>query len=223
MTSEITIRRIAPKDRQAVRHICCATADRGQPLASFYSDCEFVADLMTRYYTDVAPAFSWVAESDGQVIGYLLAAPDSEAARRTVAWRIGPRAVLRALARGALWRAETWRMLAATRQNRRGFEARRRIRLEEYPAELHVNIMDGFRGRHVGVRLMRACLSQLASAGVAGVHANVRSDNPGGRAFFERMGFRAIGEYVTTFPAKGGTQQVEVSVYARTMDASIRP
>jgi hypothetical protein len=71
------IRPYGPADRPAVRRICEDTADRGAPLAWLRQDREFVVDLVTRYYTDYEPESTWVAESDGRVIGYLTAALDN--------------------------------------------------------------------------------------------------------------------------------------------------
>ena len=68
---DIIIRPYEARDRSAVRQICCDTADRGNPVESILPERDMVADLMSRYYTDYEPQATWVAECDGQVIGYL--------------------------------------------------------------------------------------------------------------------------------------------------------
>ena len=99
----IAIRPYEPRDRAAVREICCDTADGGEPSERFFPDREVLADLVTRYYTDFAPQTSWVAEQDGQVMGYLTGCLDTRRSLRTTLWRIVPAAFLKAIGRGLFW------------------------------------------------------------------------------------------------------------------------
>jgi hypothetical protein len=52
MTSQVVIRPSEQRDREAVREICCDTADGGERVESFFPDREVFADLLTLYYTD---------------------------------------------------------------------------------------------------------------------------------------------------------------------------
>src|SRR3989442_159990 len=47
------VRLYEPRDRAAVREICCDTADSGEPVETFFPDREGFADVLTRYYTDL--------------------------------------------------------------------------------------------------------------------------------------------------------------------------
>ena len=211
---DIRIRPYRREDRAAVREICLQTADRGAPVEHLYSDREFVADLLTRYYTDFEPGYSWVGTDGDSVVGYLMGAPDTDRQQRTLALRIGPSAILRAIARGALFRAETWRMLRAARWN--GRQIRRAApALAAYPANLHIDIFDAYRARHLGARLVATFLPRLQQHGIPGVRATVRADNPGACRFFERMGFSPAVKYAMTWPVQGAVQNVETIVYAR--------
>ena len=113
MADGTRIRAYERRDRAAVRHLCCETALRGEPVDSLFSDREVVADLLTRYYTDHEAQACWVAEGDGRVVGYLTGCLD----RRRYLWVhsacVVPRASLQAIASGALCRRETWRLLRA--------------------------------------------------------------------------------------------------------------
>ena len=154
MNDGVVIRPYAARDRTIVRQICRDTADRGSPAPNFYPDRELVADLVTRYYTDLDPHYSWVAETDGRVIGYVTAAPDTRAFRRAMYWRVGPPAILKAIFRGALFTRSAWAMLALAFKPRGQKVIPHPPLPPAYPAHLHINIVDGFRGRHVGERLM---------------------------------------------------------------------
>ena len=211
--SEIPIRPYTFRDRAVVRSICCATADRGRPLENIYPDCELVADLVTRYYTDIEPGFSWVAGEEGQVAGYLTGAPDTRRCNRIMAFRVGPRAVLAAMGRGALRRRQNWLMLKALALTPGCLLTRRHFALDDFPAHLHIDILAAYRGRGVGRRLMAEFLVQLKEAGRRGVHAFVRSDNSSACSFFERQGFRALDRCSLPLPQNGGAGSVPNIVY----------
>jgi ribosomal protein S18 acetylase RimI-like enzyme len=214
MSGAIQIRPLEPRDREAVRRICIATADRGRASGELYPDDELAADLLTTYFTDVDPGWSWVAEADGQVVGYVTAA-DNRRFRRAFIWRIIPRAVCRAIGRGALWHKTTWQLgWGALRAWVRG-TARWPKTPRDYPAHLHIDILGDHRGQHVGRRLMEACLDTLRKAGSAGVTAPVRADNPAACAFFDRMGFQVLGHYTIGLPLKGQVELVQVQIYGK--------
>jgi L-amino acid N-acyltransferase YncA len=66
------IRRYEPRDREAIRHLCCETGFLGKPIDPVFEDRELFADYLTNYYTEVEPESSFVIEHDGVVKGYLL-------------------------------------------------------------------------------------------------------------------------------------------------------
>ncbi len=212
--ADVVIRPYEARDRAAVRAICCDTADRGKPVESFFSDRELIADLVTRYYTDFEPETCWVADAGGTVAGYLTGALDTSRQERILHRRIVPRALLRAFARGALFRAETWRMFVALLRSREGYASRGPVAVE-YPAHLHIDVLDGYRGQRVGQRLMDAFLGRLRERGVGGVHATVRGDNPKACTFFERMGFGVVGGYGIFMHFDGRMRGVPIVVYGR--------
>src|SRR6266446_5796357 len=69
---KVEIRRYAPKDRQAVRALCCATGFLGRPIDPVFEDHELFADYLTSYYTDCEPESAFVLTVNGEVHGYLL-------------------------------------------------------------------------------------------------------------------------------------------------------
>ena len=68
----ISIRPYEPRDRDAVRRLCCETGFLGKPIDPVFEDRELFADYLTSYYTDVEPESAFVLEQDGDVKGYLL-------------------------------------------------------------------------------------------------------------------------------------------------------
>ncbi len=183
------IRPYEKSDRAAVRDLACATADAGRPLDWLIPDKVFLADILTRYYTDFEPESTLVADVDGRVAGYLNGCRDSRVWGVRMARRIVPAAVALALWRGLIWRPEIRRLLML---NWREYEWHRRSaapRMEECPAHLHVNVAPGARGSGMGAGLLERFLATLRQAGVPGVRVSVRADNKSGLNFFRRHGF----------------------------------
>lgn len=188
----IHVRHYEPRDRAAIREICCDTADAGRPVENFFHDREFIADVVTRYYTDFEPANCWVAEAGGIVVGYLTGSVRDGRAARVTAWRIVPVAALRAILCGALVRRSTWRMLRSLWQTWR----RRGVAPPVAPAHVHINVRAEWRGRQVGRQLWEKFAARVTGR----VTASVRADNAGGRRFFESLGFVAVGRQPLVLP-----------------------
>lgn len=181
------IRLYQPADRPTVRRLAWETADRVALAPAQSLDPELLADLLTGYYLRWEPQATWVAEADGQLIGYLTGCLNERRYARLMSWRVVPGAVWRAWMRGRLRSLSLWRRTAAWLLALRRQEMRRVPR--PYPAHLHVNLDARFRQQGIGQRLVERFLAQARSAGVAGVCAGVRAENAGARRFFERLGF----------------------------------
>jgi ribosomal protein S18 acetylase RimI-like enzyme len=72
LPEDVIIRKYEPRDREAVRWLCCETGFLGKPIDPAFEDRELFADYLTSYYTDCEPESSLVVEMDGRVKGYLL-------------------------------------------------------------------------------------------------------------------------------------------------------
>ena len=191
------IRPYEPRDRDAVRRISYDTADAGASGAGISSDREFIEDLLTAYYTDYEPESLFVLEADGKVVGYLEGCLDTRRQLRITMRRILPRAAIRALARGAIFHADIWRLAGSAFRTILAAGTHRGADLDQYPAHLHVNILDGYRGRKAGNDLMERFFDRARAAGVHGVHLSVREDNAPARRFFENAGFTAMSRQPT--------------------------
>ena len=212
MSDETVVRLFQSQDRAAVREICCDTADSGRPVERFFPDREVFADLLTSYYTDIEPHASWVAvgrvpprgavsgdvacngtRGESEVVGYLTGCLNTRRFLRAMAWRIAPRAFVKALERGTVWHPLTLRLLSANLGNWLRGAFRRTVPLRDYPAHLHINLRRDFRGQRVGQHLLERFFEQVQQARVNGVHAGVSADNAAGRRFFESFGFVELG------------------------------
>lgn len=69
---DINVRSYEPRDREAIRRLCCETGFLGKPIDPVFEDRTLFADYLTAYYTDVEPEAALVLEQAGEVKGYLL-------------------------------------------------------------------------------------------------------------------------------------------------------
>jgi GNAT superfamily N-acetyltransferase len=212
MDEHAIIRRYQLSDRPAVREISWDTADQGRTVDLYFHDHEAVADILTRYYTDWEPQSLWVAECEGIVVGYLTGCLDTRRCNRLMKRKIGPQVVAGAIGRGALWRAETWR-LAVALTGTALLGGMPKVDLEQYPAHLHINLRPGFRGRGLGRQLVEQFRRQAQDHDIRGIHLVAWGDNESGRRFFEAMGFRLLRQQPLLLPQGWGFKKTSTVVY----------
>jgi len=215
MSHDAIIRKYRAEDREAVREISWNTADKGRTVDLYFHDHETVADVLTRYYTDWEPGSLWVAECDRAVVGYLTGCLDTHRCNHVMKWKVAPKAAAGAISRGALWRAETWRLLAAfARTALRGGTPK--VDVDAYPAHLHINLRQGFRGRGLGRQLIEHFRQQAQEQDIRGIHLVAWGENAEGRRFFEAMGFRLLREQPLVLPEGKGYKITSTVVYGWT-------
>ena len=213
--AEVVIRSYEPRDRAAVRHICCETADAGGPVENFFHDREVIANLVTRYYTDFEPQHSWVAERSGQVVGYLTGALDGRRALRMTLWRVVPATVMGALFCATICRRETWRLLRAWLHTCWARRLRYGGASGMGGAHLHVNLLPEARGAKVGARLVERFLDQVRASGGKTVESHTRRDNVAACRFFERLGFTEVAHQKLVLPSPTGYRVTDAVTYAK--------
>jgi GNAT superfamily N-acetyltransferase len=197
LNNNISAHLYKPEDRLAVRDISYGTADGGCSAENIFQDREALADFLTLYYTDYEPRSLWVAEYEGKAVGYLSGCLDSRRYTRVMAWQVLPYVIIIAVLRGALWRWQTWKLLKAVGWMFCRGQFIRHISFDKYPAHLHVNVREGFRGKKVGKYLVERFISQVKAAGLKGIHLSVHEDNIPAHKFFEHLGFVELSRYPT--------------------------
>jgi GNAT superfamily N-acetyltransferase len=212
MGDQTIIRKYRAEDREAVREISWNTADKGRTVDLYFHDHETVADVLTRYYTDWEPQSLWVADCDGAVVGYLTGCLDTRRCNRMTAWKVVPRAAAGAIGRGALWRGETWRLAAAFLRTAL-LGGTPKVDLNTYPAHLHINLRQGFRGCGLGRQLIEQFRGQVLDQGLRGIHLVAWGENQDGRRFFESMEFRLLREQPLVLPEGWGFRRTSTVVY----------
>lgn len=213
-----TIRPFEPKDKCALFHIAAETAFFGAPIETFLDDRRLFNNIFYRYYTDFEPEHAWIAETDGQVVGFLTGCIDSRQQGKTVWRRLLPD-LLTEIARGQYrigrktMRYALQLGLGTLRSEIPAADA------DQYPAHLHINLDPAYRGRSLGRRLMEAYLDQLAELKVPGVHLHTTNINRAACTLYERMGFDLIAERATSVWKEWVNEPVFSRLYARRITA----
>lgn len=184
------VRRYEPKDRAAVRGICCETALMGEPASAFFDDNEVLADALTGYYTDYEPGSSFVAEDGGRIVGYLIGSLDIEKMEKIFAARIAAPLLAKAIRRGVFLNRKSSRFIFNILAGMATGEFSAPRFRKDYPATLHINILKEHRRAGIGRMLVGAYLDHLRSYGAAGVHFATMSEKAG--EFFSSIGFRLL-------------------------------
>jgi GNAT superfamily N-acetyltransferase len=186
----ITIRPYRRQDRDSVRAIARDTAFLGNPADIFFSSPEILVDFLTVYFTDYEPQSCFVAEFNGEVVGYIVGAKDTSRMNRVFINKIAPGLLAKAVFKLALFKPRNILFFFFTLMSlfRREF-AEPDVSVA-YPAVLHINLKEGFRGQGSGSSLIKVYLDYLAAGGCTGVHLATMSERAS--LFFEKAGFKLL-------------------------------
>lgn len=185
------IRAYRPEDRPAVRRLYADTAFFGEPVEAYFEDRELFADLGVEVYLQAFSEHVLVAEAASEVVGYVLGSPEGDGAVHRQVVRRAPVVAARILrGRYRLGRRTFTYFVDNMLAGARG--GLLEIRDPLYPANLHINLSRGYRGRGLGSGLLSAYLEHLRQRGVAGVHAVTTDRNPGAMRLFEKAGFQLL-------------------------------
>ncbi|RWZ53206.1 GNAT family N-acetyltransferase [Labedella phragmitis] len=189
------IRALEPRDRAAVARICLLTGRGGDDATGEYVDDEVLADVYATPYVEHETGFGVVAVDDtGRVEGYLLGTTDTVAFSRWFVEEWWPSVSTARVARTA---ADPSLLSAAADPERMLVSC-----VEEFPAHLHIDLLESVRGAGMGRRLVEAAAEQLRERGVPGVHLVVGESNASAIAFYRRTGFTEMIEDRGTVPGE---------------------
>ena len=192
----ILIRKYKPDDRQEVRRIVYETSFL-EKAELFFREKEILADSLTLYFTDYEPESSFVACSDGKVVGYLIGVKDTRRMNSTLLSKVYPKIFLKALKHGIFFKKEHrgffynfFKALLAGEFSVPSFD-------KEFPAAFHINIDKQFRGRGLGEKLINSFLEYLKENGITAVHLSTMSEES--KEFFIKMKFKVLHQSSRTY------------------------
>jgi GNAT superfamily N-acetyltransferase len=194
--TEIKIRNYRKEDRMIVREISLESSILGNYRNTVFDDM-ILADLLTLYFTDYEPQSCFVAEKEGQVIGYVLGTKDIRKMRKSMKYRILPGLARKVISNGQFLRRNNFILMKSMLSSFIKGEFKVPDFASEYPATLHINIKSEFRGHHLGSLLVNRFLDFLKKNNIQGIHFGVLSDSA--KRFFLKLDFDILFEGKYTF------------------------
>lgn len=180
------IRTASPHDLPGVYRVCLQTGDSGRDATGRYRDPDLLGHVYAGPYVAGQPELALiVADADG-VCGYLLAAEDTRTFERWQEEEWWP--PLRAhypIPDGDTPDAQLIRLVHAPPRAPDAVVA-------EYPAHLHMDLLERTRGQGIGRTLVERLIETLRERGSPGVHLDVAADNSNAIGFYRHVGFIAV-------------------------------
>lgn len=172
----IGIRPYQQKDKQAVRGICIATS--GLPVET-QRQKELLLLQYCDYYLEQEPEACFVAvDKTDTPVGYILCSKDYQAYQARFRKSYLPLIQARSILRAALARMD---LRIAGRY------------AGQYPAHMHIDILDAYQRMGIGHQLVNTLTASLAGQTTRGLMLSVGSTNKKGVNFYKKYGFQRIG------------------------------
>jgi len=217
--NKINIRPYKKEDRPFLRTLCCDVADRGGPIDNSFPDREVAADMLTKYYTDYEPESSFVAESNGRLVGYINGCMDNRRYGLVMVWILMPALLARAFKRGLFFKPQVHQLIGGALRNwRRAFTWRKKS-FHSHQGHLHIGIAQDFRGQKVGRGLINALAGHAVGLGITELGASVHGGNKAACVFFEAQGFVVRDRYPMVMVINGKEDHYHSLLYVKTISA----
>jgi GNAT superfamily N-acetyltransferase len=212
--AQATVRKYRPGDRDALRIICYETGLMGDPIEPHFGCLELFADYWMNYYTDHEPESAFIAELDGEIIGYLVGCKDTKRQEEMQAKVILPRIRRKLFTFGykldRRFFSFMWRYTRSMLRHEFPEEP-----IDDYPAHLHMNLIEGCRSGGVGSKLMSAYFEYLRANGVKGIHLGTTTRNKLAVPFYKKWGFDLVSRHPFTMYEGIVPESIELLFFAR--------
>ena len=183
------IRPYHPADLTALYRICLGTGDSGSDATRMYSDPDLIGHVYAAPYAIFEPELAFMLTYNAMPCGYVLGTRDSVLfEERCEAEWFPP---LR----------ERYPLLAPDddsadakiiRSIHYGYRAE--AGLSDYPAHLHIDVLEIGQGQGWGPKLIQTLLEQMRSLDVPAVHLGVGKKNERAVGFYRHVGFHVVSE-----------------------------
>ena len=160
----VIIRKVKKSDIKGIRHVCYKTGYMGEDCTGHFSDEKLFGYLFSQYYPEFEREHSFVADDNGRVVGYILGSPDTVGQGKRFMAKMVPKIILRMLLYTTLRYNKDFRMFL-----KEAVIGLKYLRLpkdpknmphkkinEEYPAHLHIDILEEYQRKGIGEKLMNA-------------------------------------------------------------------
>jgi ribosomal protein S18 acetylase RimI-like enzyme len=174
-------------DLEALYEICLKTGNNGHDATNMYKDPHLLGHFYAAPYGVLCPETCLVLQDKEGVCGYIIGTADSlEFSRKTESeWWPALRNQFPLPKEGdECPDARIIRLIHA------GYNVGDEV--VEYPAHLHIDLLQRAQGRGQGKALMHTYLELLKNKRVDGVHLGVSAENERAVSFYNTMGFQTV-------------------------------
>lgn len=194
MENSVSFRNLMVKDKIEITRICFETAFLGKHGQDIFDDPNLFFDMGFYYFIRFDTKYSFVAEADGVILGYILGTPSLHKyfwingliivpffflpKLITFRYKVGFKTLKFVL----------FLLLDAL------FRKIPRSNASRYPAELHINLSEKSRGKGIASQLMKKLLEQLQENQIKGIQLNTTSENKDALKLYYRFGFKDISQ-----------------------------
>lgn len=189
--SDCVIRPARPGDEPGAYHVCLKTGDHGRDGEAFYrEDPDALGRIFVGPYLAYEPGLSLILEDAGGICGYALGAFDSRAFydRYEREWR----PALCARHPAPTGDPSTWTRVQTVYHWYHNPDYYCPEPYADYPAHLHIDLLERAQGRGYGRRMMEQVMDALRRRGSPGAHLGVSILNRPAPGFYQRLGFREL-------------------------------
>jgi ribosomal protein S18 acetylase RimI-like enzyme len=169
------IRNTTDKDIKDVEYICRMTAGPGSIADERIGN--IIAKTYATYYARTEQEVSFVLDDGGKAVGYILCAPDFK--RFCKGYRKTEVKELFKIDFKSGFLAWFIPLAYLPFKNK-------------YPAHMHIDLLDGYRGGGNGTTMVNTLLEKLKEMKITGVMLIVDNDNTGAQRFYSRNGFKKL-------------------------------
>ncbi|GAA3225483.1 GNAT family N-acetyltransferase [Actinocorallia longicatena] len=179
----MSLRKFRLDDEHAVYDICLRTGRAGADATDLYEDPRLIGHVYAGPYLRFAPQFATVVD-EGQVLGYVLAAPDTREfeARCEEEWWPALRKKYPNPPELLTPDQRLMRVIHSPHRTPEGL-------VGDYPSHLHIDLLPAAQGRGHGRTLINRLEDELRDAGSPGVHLGFDPANTAAAPFYTKLGF----------------------------------
>lgn len=188
----VNVRQAVEADLGAVYEICLKTGDAGRDAEHLFEDPKLVGHVYGAPYLVLEGCISFVAEDEAGVLGYAVGAPDTRSYEKILVSEWLPDLRSRYPLPGGP--SDDWspdEHYCDLIHNPRPIPEEI---VREFPAHIHMNLLQRARGRGVGSALLEAWVEAARQEQVRAVHAGVSATNLAGLKFWTSRGFTSVRE-----------------------------
>ncbi|KRA95013.1 acetyltransferase [Devosia sp. Root685] len=182
------IRQARPEDRAALFSICVRTAHAGADASGLYSDPDYPGLVWSVPYLEFSPEQAFVLDDGGDILGYVVGTPNTEAFERQLDAEWWPMLAEKYAGREAVATLDN-NVLDRIRQPKHSNAALS----QRYPAHLHINLLPPAQSGGWGRKMIETELDALRKAGAKAMHLGLSLTNDRAYGFYQHLGLSEIG------------------------------